>query len=102
MGDIYIFFFRCIKVALLPISFDDLSTYTTSPLENLNKPTIGETFRFNVPVGKLCTKTLQINIWSICSNMEECLVSNILYFNRLLEKFYFYYYMKLVYFLHGS
>ncbi|CAL1271093.1 unnamed protein product [Larinioides sclopetarius] len=67
----------CIKVALLPISSDELGTFTTSPLENLNKPTIGETFRFNVPLGKLCTKTLQVNIWSVGSNTEEeCLGSS--------------------------
>ncbi|KAG8186025.1 hypothetical protein JTE90_004445 [Oedothorax gibbosus] len=65
----------CIKVALLPI-FEDVNTYTTNPLENLNKPTIGETFRFDVPLGKLCTKTLQINIWSISNNAEECLGSS--------------------------
>ncbi|GIX79810.1 protein kibra [Caerostris darwini] len=67
----------CIKVALLPISCEELNTYTTSPLENLNKPTIGETFRFNIPLSKLCTKTLQVNIWTVSSNTEEeCLGSS--------------------------
>ncbi|KFM62896.1 Protein kibra, partial [Stegodyphus mimosarum] len=67
----------CIKVALLPITSDELSTFTTSVLENLSKPTIGETFRFSVQLGKLCTKTLQVNIWSYSSSAdEECLGSS--------------------------
>ncbi|XP_015911058.1 protein kibra [Parasteatoda tepidariorum] len=67
----------CIKVALLPISSEELNTYTTGSFENLNKPTIGETFRFNIPVSKLCMKTLQVNIWSIHnSTEEECLGSS--------------------------
>ncbi|GFQ74226.1 protein kibra [Trichonephila clavata] len=66
----------CIKVALLPHPCEDV-TYTTSPLESLNKPTIGETFRFDVPLSKLCTKTLQVNIWSVSNNAEEiCLGSS--------------------------
>ncbi|XP_054709816.1 protein kibra-like [Uloborus diversus] len=67
----------CIKVALLPISCDDLNTFTTSIFENLNKPAIGENFRFSVPIVKLCTKTLQVNIWSVNNNAEEeCLGSS--------------------------
>lgn len=67
----------CIKVALLPISSDVPNNYSTGAVENLSKPTIGETFRFSVQVGKLCTKTLQVNIWSVGPNSEEeCLGSS--------------------------
>lgn len=70
----HIFTFRCIKIALLPLSCDELSTFTTAALENLNKPNIGETYCFHIPLTKLCTKTLQVNVWSLNNTEEECLV----------------------------
>lgn len=67
----------CIKVALLPSSHDILDNFSTSPIDTHGKPTIGENFRFPVPYGKLFTKTLQVNIWSVSSiNEEECLGSS--------------------------
>lgn len=46
----------------------------TKRVRDLKKPTFGDIFTLPVPLSKLYTKTLQINVWSITDdNQEECL-----------------------------
>lgn len=46
----------------------------TKPVTDLRKPTFGETFPISVPLNKLYTKTLQVNVWCTGGESEECLV----------------------------
>lgn len=46
----------------------------TKPVVDLRKPTFGETFPIAVPLNKLYTKTLQVNVWCTGNESEECLV----------------------------
>ncbi|XP_022242224.1 protein kibra-like [Limulus polyphemus] len=63
-----------IKTSLLPGSLDMLQKESTKFLDSLRKPTIGENFRFHIPLSKLYTKTLQISVWCMApSGEEECL-----------------------------
>ncbi|XP_076359495.1 protein kibra-like isoform X2 [Tachypleus tridentatus] len=63
-----------IKTSLLPGFLDMLQKESTKFLDSLRKPTIGENFRFHIPLSKLYTKTLQISVWCVApSGEEECL-----------------------------
>ncbi|KAF4531755.1 hypothetical protein B566_EDAN014495, partial [Ephemera danica] len=62
----------CIKVALLPASAS-APGFCTKPIEDMHKPTCGESFPMCVPLSKLYTKTLQVNVWCIkITAQEEC------------------------------
>lgn len=70
------FFFRYIKAALLPMQAPMNNMYCTKQVTDLRKPTFGETFPIPVPLNKLYTKTLQVNVWCTGGGeSEECLVS---------------------------
>ncbi|CAB3386420.1 Hypothetical predicted protein [Cloeon dipterum] len=63
----------CIKVALLPSGTSSVSACCTKAVEDLKKPSCGETFPIAVPLSKLCAKTLQVNVWCIKPNcQDEC------------------------------
>lgn len=63
-----------IKAALLPNTPTIVSTCCTKAVRDLRKPTFGDSFPISVPLNKLYTKTLQINVWCIKEDsQEECL-----------------------------
>ncbi|KOC61152.1 Protein kibra [Habropoda laboriosa] len=64
-----------IKAALLPMQPPVNHMCCTKPVADLRKPTFGETFPIAVPLNKLYTKTLQVNVWCTGSESEECLGS---------------------------
>ncbi|XP_074111346.1 WW and C2 domain containing protein kibra isoform X1 [Cotesia typhae] len=64
-----------IKAALLPMQPPINHMCCTKPIVDLRKPTFGESFPIAVPLNKLYTKTLQVNIWCISDEPEECLGS---------------------------
>ncbi|XP_076684290.1 WW and C2 domain containing protein kibra isoform X1 [Andrena cerasifolii] len=64
-----------IKAALLPMQPPVNHMCCTKPVVDLQKPTFGETFPIVVPLNKLYTKTLQVNVWCTSSESEECLGS---------------------------
>lgn len=64
-----------IKAALLPMQPPVNHMCCTKPVVDLRKPTFGETFPIAVPLNKLYTKTLQINVWCTGNESEECLGS---------------------------
>lgn len=66
--------FRYIKAALLPMQPPVNHMCCTKPVVDLRKPTFGETFPIAVPLNKLYTKTLQVNVWCTGNESEECLV----------------------------
>ncbi|XP_048526075.1 protein kibra isoform X1 [Dendroctonus ponderosae] len=51
-----------IKAALLPAS--PPQTFSSKPVKDLRKSTFGDIFNIPVPANKICTKTLQVNVWS--------------------------------------
>ncbi|KAF5305933.1 hypothetical protein FQR65_LT07544 [Abscondita terminalis] len=61
----------CIKAALLPSSPSTTTVCCTKPVRDLVKPTFGDIFNLNVPLNKLYTKTLQVNVWSIAEDQQE-------------------------------
>ena len=67
---------RYIKAALLPMQPPVNHVCCTKPVTDLRKPTFGETFPIAVPLNKLYTKTLQVNVWCTNGESEECLVSS--------------------------
>ncbi|XP_017877265.1 protein kibra isoform X1 [Ceratina calcarata] len=64
-----------IKAALLPMQPPVNHMCCTKPVVDLRKPTFGETFPIAVPLNKLYTKTLQVNVWCTNTESEECLGS---------------------------
>ncbi|RLU24886.1 hypothetical protein DMN91_002977 [Ooceraea biroi] len=64
-----------IKAALLPMQPPVNYMCCTKPVVDLRKPTFGETFPIAVPLNKLYTKTLQVNVWCMGNESEECLGS---------------------------
>ncbi|XP_048512060.1 protein kibra isoform X2 [Athalia rosae] len=64
-----------IKAALLPMQPPVSHMCCTKPVMDLRKPTFGETFPISVPLNKLYTKTLQVNVWCTGGESEECLGS---------------------------
>lgn len=66
--------FRYIKAALLPMQLPVNHMCCTKAVVDLRKPTFGETFPIAVPLNKLYTKTLQVNVWCTSNESEECLV----------------------------
>ena len=46
-------------------------TYCTKSVTDLRKPNFGETFPIPVPLNKLYTKTLQVNVWCTGGESEE-------------------------------
>ena len=72
----YIYYFRCIKAALLPSIANVLCTFCTRAISDLSKPTFGENFPIAISKNKLIAKTLQVDIWAIdVNNKEDCLGS---------------------------
>nr|CAD7454004.1 unnamed protein product [Timema tahoe] len=64
----------CIMAALLPSPHPNTPPCCTKTLSDLRKPTFGENFPLSVPLSKLFTKTLQVNVWGMDSSKhEECL-----------------------------
>ncbi|XP_033224229.1 protein kibra [Belonocnema kinseyi] len=64
-----------IKAALLPMQPPVNHMCCTKLVTDLRKPTFGETFPIAVPLNKLYTKTLQVNVWCNGGESEECLGS---------------------------
>ncbi|XP_012274634.1 protein kibra [Orussus abietinus] len=64
-----------IKTALLPMQPPVGHVCSTKPVTDLRKPNFGETFPIAVPLNKLYTKTLQVNVWCTGGESEECLGS---------------------------
>ncbi|KAG8272243.1 hypothetical protein J6590_044902 [Homalodisca vitripennis] len=63
-----------IKAVLLPNGPNNLLCCCTKPVADLNRPRFGQSFPLHVPLHKLCTKTLQINVWSLSPTKEtDCL-----------------------------
>lgn len=68
--------FRYIKIVLLPSGSNPSLSGCTKPISDLSKPRFGDSFAFNLPSNKLCTKTLQVNVWGLGpDDITECLVS---------------------------
>lgn len=75
-----VFLFRYIKIVLLPSSSNTSLSGCTKPISDLSKPRFGDSFAFNLPSNKLCTKTLQVNVWGLGpDDITECLVSFIVF-----------------------
>lgn len=69
-----IFIYRYIKTALLP-SVPPLR-HCTRPVRDLKKANFEDTFNIPVPATKICTKTLQVNVWSRFEQQQDvCVVS---------------------------
>ncbi|XP_014207758.1 protein kibra isoform X2 [Copidosoma floridanum] len=65
-----------IKAALLPMHPTMNHLCCTKKVSDLRKPTFGETFPIAVPLNKIYTKTLQVNVWCVgAGGSEECLGS---------------------------
>jgi protein KIBRA len=60
-----------IKIALLPATPPLPSVYCTKPVRDLKKPSFGDIFNISVPANKICTKTLQLNVWSKTDQDQE-------------------------------
>lgn len=68
--------FRYVKIVLLPSGSNSSLSGCTKPISDLSKPRFGDSFAFNLPSNKLCTKTLQVNVWGLGpDDITECLVS---------------------------
>ncbi|XP_031341164.1 protein kibra isoform X2 [Photinus pyralis] len=61
----------CIKAALLPSSPSVPTFCSTKLVRDLAKPTFGDIFNMSVPLNKLYTKTLQVNVWSVTEDQQE-------------------------------
>lgn len=71
-------FRRYIKASLLPDEGNSALICCTKPITDIAKPRFGENFPLPVPLNKLRTKTLQVNVWNIVHDQSrECLVSKI-------------------------
>lgn len=64
---------RYLKAALLPNSQQSLRTSLASGA--LLKPVFGNSFSEPIPLNKLYTKTLQVNVFSVVGQREEIVVS---------------------------
>ncbi|CAH0393951.1 unnamed protein product [Bemisia tabaci] len=63
-----------VKAALLPTGGSATLTCCTKPISDLTRPRFGENFPLSVAMNKLCTKTLQVNVWSLSPDKQvECL-----------------------------
>ncbi|XP_050441150.1 protein kibra isoform X2 [Adelges cooleyi] len=63
-----------VKIVLLPSSSNPSLSGCTKPISDLSKPRFGDSFAFNLPSNKLCTKTLQVNVWGLGpEDATECL-----------------------------
>ncbi|XP_060854343.1 protein kibra isoform X1 [Rhopalosiphum padi] len=63
-----------IKIVLLPSGSNPSLSGCTKPISDLLKPRFGDSFAFNLPSNKLCTKTLQVNVWGLGpDDITECL-----------------------------
>ncbi|KAL5242264.1 hypothetical protein ACI65C_009674 [Semiaphis heraclei] len=63
-----------IKIVLLPSGSNSSLSGCTKPISDLSKPRFGDSFAFNLPSNKLCTKTLQVNVWGLGpDDITECL-----------------------------
>ena len=70
-----VFFFSCIKAALLP-HLKNAFLWETKPLVDLKSPKFSEIFHLTIPEHKVQDKTLQVNVWSKHDIFgDECLVS---------------------------
>lgn len=70
-----VFLFRYVKIILLPSGSNPSLSGCTKPISDLAKPRFGDSFAFNLPSNKLCTKTLQVNVWGLGpDDITECLV----------------------------
>ncbi|XP_064482085.1 protein kibra-like [Ornithodoros turicata] len=64
----------CIRTTLFPGAEDAATSHGTSWFESLERPAIGETFRFPVALNRLCTQTVQVHVWCRWpGGGEECL-----------------------------
>lgn len=65
---------RYLKAALLPNNQQSLRTSLVSGA--VLKPVFGNSFSVPLPLNKLYTKTLQVNVMSVVGQREEIVVSN--------------------------
>lgn len=76
-----LFLSRYVKIVLLPNGSNPSLSGCTKPISDLSKPRFGDNFAFSLPSNKLCTKTLQVNVWGLGpDDITECLVSFILHY----------------------
>ncbi|GAB6023956.1 hypothetical protein CHUAL_008686 [Chamberlinius hualienensis] len=62
-----------IKASILPYSVQSMETFCTAFVTNLTRPTFGDIFRVSIPISKLYTKTLQVNVWTRSyDDTEKC------------------------------
>ncbi|CAG9854227.1 unnamed protein product [Phyllotreta striolata] len=62
-----------VKIALLPAASTHPSVFCTKSVKDLKKATFADAFNIPVPVNKLFTKTLQVNIWNkIIEQQDKC------------------------------
>ncbi|CAG9762587.1 unnamed protein product [Ceutorhynchus assimilis] len=61
-----------IKTALLPAN--PPQTCCTKPVRDLKKANFGDMFNIPVPANKICTKTLQVNVWSKLVGQQDICV----------------------------
>lgn len=73
---------RYLRAALLPNS--QLSLRTSLVSGALLKPVFGNSFAVPIPLNKLYTKTLQVNVLSVVGQREEIVVSCLLYLQRII------------------
>ncbi|CAH0560752.1 unnamed protein product [Brassicogethes aeneus] len=66
--------FVYIKAALLPAQAQPPSVCCTKTVRDLKKATFGDVFNLQVPVNKIYTKTLQINVWSKSEQQSDVCV----------------------------
>lgn len=73
-----LFLFRYVKIVLLPSGSNPSLSGCTKLISDLSKPRFGDSFSFSLPSNKLCTKTLQVNVWGLGpDDTTECLVNKI-------------------------
>ncbi|CAG9820133.1 unnamed protein product [Phaedon cochleariae] len=63
-----------VKTALLPANPTQPSVFSTKCVKDLKKATFADVFNVQVPVNKIFTKTLQLNIWNKPSSLQEICV----------------------------
>lgn len=64
--------FRYLRAALLPNSQQSIRTNLFSDFQ---KPVFGDSFSMPIPLNKIYTKTLQVNVLSVVGQREEIIVS---------------------------
>lgn len=88
-------FFRYLKAALLPNS-QQQSLRTSLVSGALLKPVFGNSFSVPIPLNKLYTKTIQVNVLSVVGQREEIVVSEFATIPYISNIFSFQYFNQIV------